>query len=224
MGLYKKMHQVMVETEAITKSVTVGDNKNAYKAVGEADVLNVIKPLFKKHGLIIIQNEVSALDRFDLFPTKYGESARLMTQVHTKFKIVDVETGEFDFIEAIGNGVDTQDKASGKAQAYALKVGLQKTFLLFSGEDTDNEYSETITKTNAETIKSKKKQIENNLDAREKTLAEISDKLEALGDSGMATKILNAYKKKSWEEFKDNELISVSNGLDKKLEVQNGTR
>lgn len=146
MSLYKKMHDVMCETEAIEKSVTVGDKQNAYKAVGEADVLNVIKPLFKKHGLIIIQHEVSVLDRFDTFTTKYGESSRLMTQVHTKFKIVDVETGEFDFIEAIGNGVDTQDKASGKAQTYALKVGLQKTFLLFSGEDTDNAHSDTITK------------------------------------------------------------------------------
>ena len=156
MSLYKKMHDVMCETEAIEKSVTVGDKQNAYKAVGEADVLNVIKPLFKKYGLIIIQHEVSVLDRFDTFTTKYGESSRLMTQVHTKFKIVDVETGEFDFIEAIGNGVDTQDKASGKAQTYALKVGLQKTFMLFSGEDTDNEHSDDITKQQTKPISDNK--------------------------------------------------------------------
>ncbi len=156
MSLYKKMHAVMMETEAIEKSVTVGDKQNAYKAVGEADVLNVIKPLFKKHGLIIIQHEVSVLDRFDTFTTKYGESSRLMTQVHTKFKIVDIDTGEFDFIEAVGNGVDTQDKASGKAQTYALKVGLQKTFMLFSGEDTDNEHSDDITEQQTKPISDNK--------------------------------------------------------------------
>ena len=214
MSLYKKIHAIMCETEAISKSVTVGEKQNAYKAVGEADVLNVIKPLFKKHGLVIIQNEVSVLDRFDLFPTKYGESARLMTQVHTKFKIVDVETGEFDFIEAIGNGVDTQDKASGKAQTYALKVGLQKTFLLFSGEDSDNEYSEDITEKNAETLKEKKKTDSARSSENDKAgaLAELA-KIKGKDLGEIKTMIIKKYNKANISDLTDAEIEPIMKWL-----------
>ena len=52
-NLYKKLHAVMSETESIEKSLTVGEGKNAYKAVSEKAVLNGIKPLLKKHGLIL---------------------------------------------------------------------------------------------------------------------------------------------------------------------------
>ena len=52
-SLYKKIHMVMVESEAIEKKMTVGEGKNSYKAVSEAAVLNAIKPLLKKHGLVM---------------------------------------------------------------------------------------------------------------------------------------------------------------------------
>ena len=53
LNLYKKMYLVMCESEAIEKTMTVGSGNNSYKAVSEASMLNLIKPLFKKHGLII---------------------------------------------------------------------------------------------------------------------------------------------------------------------------
>ena len=53
MGLYEKIYSVMCDTEALDKSMTVGEGKNSYKAVSEAEVLNKIKPLLKKHRLVI---------------------------------------------------------------------------------------------------------------------------------------------------------------------------
>lgn len=145
-NLYKKMHAVMSETKSLERDKEVGYGRNAYKAISESNVLNEIKPLFKKHGLIIFPISVDVVDRVDTFITKDGESSRLMTQVIPKWKIVDVESGESEVITSIGNGVDTQDKASGKAMTYALKVALQKTFMLFSGEDSDNDFSDDITR------------------------------------------------------------------------------
>ncbi len=145
MSIYKKLHAVMCETKSLERDKEVGYGRNAYKAISEATVLNEIKPLFKKHGLIIFPIEVQANDRVDNFLTKDGEASRLMTQVLPKWKIVDIDTGEFEIIASIGNGVDTQDKGSGKAMTYSLKVALQKTFMMFSGEDTDNEHSDSIT-------------------------------------------------------------------------------
>ena len=147
-GLYKKIHAVMCETEGIEKNLTVGFGGNSYKAVGEASVLNEIKPLLKKHGLVLFPIELDVNEKLDVFRKAKGDTSRLMTQIKAKYKIVDIDTGEFEILETIGNGVDTQDKASGKAMTYALKVLLQKTFMLFSGEDTDNEHSDAITDKN----------------------------------------------------------------------------
>lgn len=155
LNLYQKMHQIMCETEAIKKDLSVGEGKNSYKAVGEKAVLNEIKPLLKKYGVILFPIKIEAKETVDSFTStkqdyktneRYlSESARLMTQVIATYKMVDIESGEFEILQTIGNGVDTQDKASGKAMTYAYKVLLQKTFMLFSGEDTDNEHSEDIT-------------------------------------------------------------------------------
>ena len=149
MSLYKKMHQVMVESEAIEKKMTVGEGKNSYKAVSEAAVLNAIKPLLKKHGLVMFPVGVRISESFQEYQGKYGTTQRFMSELHARYKIVDIDTGEFEILETVGYGADSQDKGSGKAMTYAYKALIQKTFCLFSGEDTDNEHSDDIEKKNS---------------------------------------------------------------------------
>ena len=150
MSLYKKMHMVMVESEAIEKNMTVGDGgKNSYKAVSEAAVLNAIKPLLKKHGLVIFPVGIKIQENFQEYQGKYGITQRFMSELHAKYKLVDIDTGEFEILETVGYGADSQDKGSGKAMTYAYKALIQKTFCLFSGEDTDNEHSDDIEKKNS---------------------------------------------------------------------------
>lgn len=149
-SLYKKMHQVMMDSEAIEKNMTVGDGgKNSYKAVSEAAVLNAIKPLLKKHGLVIFPVGIKIQENFQEYQGKYGITQRFMSELHAKYKLVDIDTGEFEILETVGYGADSQDKGSGKAMTYAYKALIQKTFCLFSGEDTDNEHSDDIEKKNS---------------------------------------------------------------------------
>lgn len=149
MSIYKKIHAIMCESEGIEKNLTVGDGKNSYKAVGEASVLNAIKPLLKKHGVVIFPIEVKIDESFQEYEGRYGTSQRFLSNLHAKYKIVDIETGESEMLETVGYGTDSQDKGSGKAMTYAYKALIQKTFCLFSGEDTDNEHSDDITKKNS---------------------------------------------------------------------------
>lgn len=150
MGLYHKMHAVMCESEAIEKNMTVGDGgKNSYKAISEAAVLNGIKPLLKKHGLILFPIATEITEDFKEYEGKYGTTQRFMSSLHAKYKIVDVETGEFEILETVGYGSDSQDKGSGKCMTYAYKALLQKTFMLFSGEDSESEHNDDIEKKNA---------------------------------------------------------------------------
>jgi hypothetical protein len=144
MGLYEKMFNVMNESKAIEKSMTVGKGTNSYQAISESAVLGEIKPLLKAYKLILFPVDVKVEETHEAFEGKYGETQRFNSVVHATYKIVDTETSEFELLQTVGYGSDTQDKGSGKAMTYAYKALLQKTFMLFSGEDTDNTHSEDI--------------------------------------------------------------------------------
>ena len=151
MSLYEKMFNVMNDSEAIEKSMSVGSGKNTYKAVSEAAILNMVKPLFRKYKLIIfpidgeIKDHVMTWNKTDYSGTT-SENLRAMTELKVVYRILDIESKEFQDIVGFGNGSDPQDKGAGKASTYSLKNVLSKTFMLFSGEDTDNTHSDDLGK------------------------------------------------------------------------------
>jgi hypothetical protein len=148
MGLYEKMYNVMCETEGLEKNLEVGAGTSKYKAIGESEVLNMMKPLFKKYKLIIFPVDGEMAENNSTFESEYNgkmtTKTRNVTQLKVKFKIVDIETGESEYLMSFGNGADSQDKGSGKAFTYAFKAVLSKSFMLFSGEDTENTHSDDI--------------------------------------------------------------------------------
>jgi len=151
MKLYAKMYAVMNESEAIEKTMTVGKGQNSYKAVSEAAMLNSVKPLFKKYKLIVFPIEGSIQDNVMVwektgYEGKVENNLRAITELKAFYKIVDTESGEYEILVGFGNGADPQDKGAGKAFTYSFKNMLSKTFMLFSGEDTDNIHSDDINK------------------------------------------------------------------------------
>jgi len=154
--LYQKMFSVMNESEAIEKLMTVGSGNNSYKAVSEASMLNLVKPLFKKYKLIIfpvngdIKDNVSVWEKTDTYKGTIKNDLRAITGLKVFYKIVDIESGENETLVGFGNGADPQDKGAGKASTYSFKNCLSKTFMLFSGEDTDSVHSDDINKDKAE--------------------------------------------------------------------------
>lgn len=126
----------MCEVPSLEKSMEVGSGNYKYNAISEAEVLNAVKPLLKQYKLILFPVNVDIIEYND----------RKMSQVKATYKIVDTETGESELLATVGNGADSQDKGSGKALTYAYKALLQKTFCMFSGDDTDNTHSKDIEK------------------------------------------------------------------------------
>lgn len=180
MSLYIKMFNVMNESEAIEKNMEVGTGKNSYKAVSEATILNMIKPLFKKYELIIfpiggdIKDHCMTWDKTD-YDGKTSQTLRAITELKVTYRILDVESGEFQDVVGFGNGADSQDKGAGKAFTYSLKNALSKTFMLFSGEDTDNEHSDDIGRSQKPLQQTKSVQITNNPPVQQ-TSAQSADK------------------------------------------------
>ncbi|MCK9220883.1 MAG: ERF family protein [Bacteroidales bacterium] len=178
--LYKKLFDIMCETKSLEKNLTVGKGANTYKAVGEAEVLNMLKPLFNKHKVIVFPIDGSMQETSQIWESesydKKETKTRNVTQLKVSFKVVDVESGEFEILAGFGNGADPQDKGSGKAFTYAYKTMLNKTFMMFSGEDTDNTHSDDIgtpsSKPFADTEKENakwNKEVNSKIDAEETT-------------------------------------------------------
>lgn len=146
MSIHEKIYQIMCETEALEKNMTVGTGNSSYKAISEAEVLNMIKPLLKKYKLILIPFDARIEENVSTYETSRGLTTRCVSQLTETWKVIDVETGEAEFAVGVGNGADSQDKGPGKASTYAYKNMLSKMFMLFSGEDTDNTHSDDISK------------------------------------------------------------------------------
>ena len=164
MSLYEKIYNVMCESGGLEKDKTVGSGQNAYKAVSESEVLNMLKPLFKKHKLIVFPISGEMTEISQSWEAEYkGQKetkTRNITQLKVGFKIVDIDTGETEILIGFGNGADSQDKGSGKAFTYAYKTMLSKTFMLFSGEDTDDEHSDDIDREKPEPKKPEPKKVD----------------------------------------------------------------
>lgn len=163
MNIYEKMSAITAEISAVAKNLEVGKGKNAYKAVGEADVLAAVKPAEAKYKIYSYPYDREILESAELTTTSTwdGETTEKKQQfmrVKTVYRFVDMEKPE-DYIDIVtyGDGVDSQDKAPGKAMTYGDKYALLKAYKIITGDDPDQNYSEELkgktTKTKPKTQK-----------------------------------------------------------------------
>lgn len=125
LNLYQKIHAVMNDVEYLQKDDTISFNNKGYKAISEEKVTSTVRASLLKHGLVIMPVE-----------QEHSREGTLST-VNTKYKIVDIDSGQFEIIVSSGTGADTQDKGVGKAMTYSYKYLLLRTFAIPTGEDPD---------------------------------------------------------------------------------------
>lgn len=148
MNIYEKMLNITNDIATVNKNLVVGEGKSSYKAVGEADVLKAVKELEFKYKIYSYPIEREIVDREILTTEKEykGEITRGTKQflrVETTYRFVNIEkTDEFIDITSYGDGIDTQDKAPGKAMTYSDKYALLKAYKMITGDDPDQNASE----------------------------------------------------------------------------------
>ena len=144
-NIYRKMANITSELSSVAKNLEVGFGKNAYKAVGEADVLAAVKPLESKHGIYSYPSARRVVDAQVMITTTYDgkEKQNQFVRVETDYTFVNIENPEEKItVTSYGDGVDPQDKAVGKAMTYADKYALLKAYKIITGEDPDQYASE----------------------------------------------------------------------------------
>ena len=144
MNIFEKLSNITNEISNVNKNLTVGQGKSAYKAVGEADVLKVVKELEFKYRVYSYPIDREVLDSTMYTTTnEYGEKNNIFSRIKTVYRFVNIDKPE-EYIETItfAEGIDAQDKGSGKAMTYSDKYALMKTYKIITGDDPDQNPSE----------------------------------------------------------------------------------
>lgn len=147
MNLFQRMNAITSEMKTVSKNLEVdmGSGKT-YSAVGERDVLDTVKPLEAKFGIYSYPMHREIIESKVMVTTgKYGEKQQQFLRLSVTYRFVNIDNpSETIDIISYGDGVDTQDKAPGKAMTYADKYALLKAYKVATGEDTDQTPSEEL--------------------------------------------------------------------------------
>lgn len=144
LNIFQRMMKATAEINRVAKNLKVDIGKSqSYKAVAEADVLEAVKPVEEKFGIYSYPVK-RAIIKDDTYITKntYNgnetEKTTFFLRLEVTYRFVNVDKPEeFIDITTYGDGVDTQDKAPGKAMTYADKYALLKAYKIQTGEDPD---------------------------------------------------------------------------------------
>jgi hypothetical protein len=148
LNIYERLSLITAEIGVVEKSLKVQVNQNSsYKAVSERDVLDAVKPIEQKYRVYSYPASRQIVDRDILtkeseYQGKVTRSNTLFMRVETVYRFVNIDNPT-EIIETTvyGDGLDTGDKATGKAMTYADKYALMKAYKLSTGDDPDKEAS-----------------------------------------------------------------------------------
>lgn len=143
------MAAITAELQTVAKNLTVstGGGKG-YKAVSERDIIDAVKPLESKYGIYSYPCdrevlESSVLESESEYNGKVTKKSTFFSRIKTVYRFVNAEKPE-EYIDTVtfAEGIDPQDKGSGKAMTYADKYALMKAYKISTGDDPDQNPSE----------------------------------------------------------------------------------
>ena len=152
LNVYQRLLLIQNELTNVAKNLSVGVGKSSYNAVGEADVLKAVKPLEAKYGVYsypssrrIVESAVLENEQTDYNNNKVIKKS-FFERIETVYRFVNVDNpSEYIEITSYGDGIDTGDKSVGKACTYADKYALLKAYKIITGDDPDQDESQSYT-------------------------------------------------------------------------------
>lgn len=181
MNIFEKMLHIQTEIPTVAKNLNVstGYNGPTYKAVSERDVKDAVKPLEAKYGVYSFPVSKELIEQSFLeTSTKNGMKKSFYIREKVTYRFVNVEKPE-EFIDIVGygDGIDTGDKAPGKADTYAGKYCLMSAYKISTGDDPDRDASQEYA--------SKGEHPKPNYDDLPQVLQEFTDARNAMAAKGM---------------------------------------
>jgi len=113
----------------------LGKNKaQDYKYAGEAQLINALRPVLLKHKVICVPGEAKVVNSTC---EVVNDKKTYRTVIQYTWVYTHVPSGTHMQVQAIGEGVDTGDKAAYKAATGALKYSLRQPFLIETGDEPE---------------------------------------------------------------------------------------
>ena len=150
LNIYQRLSKITEELGVVAKNLSVGTGRSSYKAVGEADILNAVKPLEIKHGVYSFPLDRELVSQEILQGEKPGykkddpvvKTLKFFMRLKTTYRFVNIDKPS-EFVDQVsyGDGVDSLDKSPGKAMTYSDKYSLMKAYKIMTGDDPDQKHS-----------------------------------------------------------------------------------
>lgn len=144
MNIFEKMLHIQSEIPTVAKNLNVSTGKyGSYKAVSERDVKDAIKPLEEKYGVYSYPIKKELIEQTLVEQeTNSGKRVSYYIRERVTYRFVNInKPDEFIEIDGYGDGIDTGDKAPGKADTYASKYCLMSAYKISTGDDPDAQAS-----------------------------------------------------------------------------------
>ena len=148
MNIFQRMAAITEELGVVAKNLNVSAGKGSYKAVGERDIIDAVKPLEAKYRVYsypssreIVDDEI--LEGEKSYQGSTTKTTTFFTRIRTVYTFVNIDKPEETFSTIVfSEGIDPGDKGSGKAMTYADKYALMKAYKISTGDDPDQNPSE----------------------------------------------------------------------------------
>lgn len=136
LNLYQKLLEIQKQVIGLGKDKSGG----SYQYVTGSKVLEHIKPLMNKYGLILKQEVIDISNERQNYIVGFGtpkqrEKSEILSTCKMRFTWIDCETGEKDENLFVANGQNDWDKGVGSALTYGERYFLLKYFHIATDED-----------------------------------------------------------------------------------------
>lgn len=142
-SLAKAIVATASEIKGLEKDQTVGTGRNAYKAISNKAVQETVGKAMQKNGLAMLPIDIQPSASVDVWEETYSgnpvRKRQVFVEVIAKYLLVHMASGESVEITGYGHGIDSQDKAAGKATTYALKNAMLYIFQVPVGDEFDGD-------------------------------------------------------------------------------------
>lgn len=142
LNIFERLAAITAEIPEIPKDLTVEKNGKTYSALSESAVLAAVRPLEAKFRVysypVARRNTESVMERDYIFEGQARKSTLFVNRVEVTYRFVNMDKPD-EFVEtvAFGTGIDTGDKAPGKATTYSDKYALMKMYKICGGSAAD---------------------------------------------------------------------------------------
>ena len=148
LNIFQRVAAITDELGVVAKNLNVSAGKGSYKAVGERDIIDAVKPLEAKYRVYsypssreIVDDEI--LEGEKSYQGSTTKTTTFFTRIRTVYTFVNIDKPEETFSTIVfSEGIDPGDKGSGKAMTYADKYALMKAYKISTGDDPDQNPSE----------------------------------------------------------------------------------